>query len=33
LRYVEAMKFLDEYRDGERAQQFAREIHRLTTRP
>jgi hydrogenase expression/formation protein HypD len=27
------MKYLDEYRDGERAQQFAREIHRLTTRP
>jgi hydrogenase expression/formation protein HypD len=27
------MKFLDEYRDGERAQQLAREIHRLTTRP
>ena len=27
------MKFLDEYRDGERALQFAREIHRLTTRP
>ncbi len=26
------MKYLDEYRDGERAQQFAREIHRLTTR-
>jgi hydrogenase expression/formation protein HypD len=25
------MKYLDEYRDGERAQQFAREIHRLTT--
>src|SRR5271157_2499251 len=27
------MKYLDEYRDGARAQQFAREIHRLTTRP
>ena len=27
------MKYLDEYRDGERAQQFAQEIHRLTTRP
>ena len=27
------MKFLDEYRDGERAQQLAREIHRVTTRP
>lgn len=27
------MKFLDEYRDGERAQQLAREIHRITTRP
>jgi hydrogenase expression/formation protein HypD len=27
------MKYLDEYRDGERAQQFAREIHRITTRP
>jgi len=27
------MKYLDEYRDGERAQQLAREIHRLTTRP
>ena len=27
------MKFLDEYRDGELAQQFAREIHRVTTRP
>ena len=27
------MKYLDEYRDGERAQQFAREIHRVTTRP
>jgi hydrogenase expression/formation protein HypD len=27
------MKFLDEYRDGERARQFAREIHRITTRP
>jgi hydrogenase expression/formation protein HypD len=26
------MKFLDEYRDGELAQQFAAEIHRLTTR-
>jgi len=26
------MKFLDEYRDGERARQFAREIHRITTR-
>ena len=28
-----AMKFLDEYRDGELAQKFAREIHRVTTRP
>ena len=28
-----AMKFLDEYRDGELAQQFAREIHRITTQP
>ena len=27
------MKFLDEYRDGELAQQIAREIHRVTTRP
>jgi len=27
------MKYLDEYRDGDLAQQFAREIHRLTTRP
>ena len=27
------MKYLDEYRDGELAQQFAREIHRVTTRP
>jgi hydrogenase expression/formation protein HypD len=27
------MKYLDEYRDGELAQQFAREIHRITTRP
>ena len=27
------MKFLDEYRDGELAQQLAREIHRITTRP
>jgi len=27
------VKFLDEYRDGECAQQFAQEIHRLTTRP
>jgi hydrogenase expression/formation protein HypD len=27
------MKFLDEYRDGERAQQLAREIHRVATRP
>jgi len=26
------MKYLDEYRDGERAQQLAREIHRVTTR-
>src|ERR1035441_2206187 len=26
------MKYLDEYRDGERAQQFAQEIHRVTTR-
>jgi hydrogenase expression/formation protein HypD len=27
------MKYLDEYRDGERAQQLAQEIHRITTRP
>lgn len=27
------MKYLDEYRDGEGAQQLTREIHRLTTRP
>ncbi|HEU5070240.1 MAG TPA: hydrogenase formation protein HypD [Verrucomicrobiae bacterium] len=27
------MKYLDEYRDGELAQQLAREIHRATTRP
>jgi len=27
------MKFLDEYRNGELAQQFAREIHRITTKP
>ncbi|MBP9900020.1 MAG: hydrogenase formation protein HypD [Verrucomicrobia subdivision 3 bacterium] len=27
------MKFLDEYRDGDLAQQLAREIHRVTTRP
>ena len=27
------MKFLDEYRDGDLAQQIAREIHRITTRP
>ena len=27
------MKFLDEYRDAGLAQQFAREIHRITTRP
>jgi hydrogenase expression/formation protein HypD len=27
------MKFLDEYRDGELAQQFALEIHRVTTKP
>jgi len=27
------MKYLDEYRDGEQAQQLAREIHRITTRP
>ena len=27
------MKYLDEYRDGELAQQLAREIHRITTRP
>jgi hydrogenase expression/formation protein HypD len=27
------MKFLDEYRDGDLAQQFAREIHRITTKP
>ena len=28
-----AMKYLDEYRDGGLAQQLAREIHRVTTRP
>jgi len=27
------LKFLDEYRDGELAQQLAREIHRITTKP
>ena len=27
------MKYLDEYRDAELAQKFAREIHRITTRP
>jgi hydrogenase expression/formation protein HypD len=27
------MKYLDEYRDGESAQQFAQEIRRVTTRP
>jgi hydrogenase expression/formation protein HypD len=27
------MKYLDEYRDGELAQQLAREIHRITTKP
>jgi hydrogenase expression/formation protein HypD len=27
------MKFLDEYRDGELAQQLAREIHKVTTQP
>ena len=27
------MKFLDEYRDAELAQQLAREIHRVTTKP
>jgi hydrogenase expression/formation protein HypD len=27
------MKYLDEYRDGERARQMAREIHNVTTRP
>ena len=27
------MKFLDEYRDGDLARQFARELHRVTTRP
>jgi len=27
------MKYLDEYRDGEMAQQLAREINRITTRP
>jgi hydrogenase expression/formation protein HypD len=27
------MKYLDEYRDGERARQLAQEIHRVTTRP
>ena len=27
------MKYLDEYRDAELAQQLAREIHRVTTRP
>ncbi len=28
-----AMKFLDEYRDGELAQKLAAEIHRVTTKP
>ncbi len=27
------MKFLDEYRDAGLAEQFARELHRVTTRP
>jgi hydrogenase expression/formation protein HypD len=27
------MKYLDEYRDGEAAQKYAQEIHRITTRP
>jgi hydrogenase expression/formation protein HypD len=27
------VKYLDEYRDGEHAQQLAREIHRITTKP
>jgi hydrogenase expression/formation protein HypD len=27
------MKYLDEYRDGDDAQRYAREIHRITTRP
>ncbi len=27
------MKYLDEYRDGELAQKFAREIHQITTKP
>lgn len=27
------MKYLDEYRDAELAQKFAREIHRITTKP
>jgi hydrogenase expression/formation protein HypD len=27
------VKYLDEYRDGELAQHFAREIHRITTQP
>jgi hydrogenase expression/formation protein HypD len=27
------VKYLDEYRDGELAQKFAREIHRITTKP
>ena len=26
------MKYLDEYRDGDAAQKFAQEIHRITTR-
>src|SRR5262249_23750821 len=33
LRRSPAMKYLDEYRDAGLAQQFARELHRLTTRP
>jgi hydrogenase expression/formation protein HypD len=27
------VKFLDEYRDGELAHKFAKEIHRITTKP
>ncbi len=33
LHALRPMKFLDEYRDAEAAQQLAREIHRITTRP
>ena len=33
LQEAAAMKFLDEYRDGELAQQLAAEIHRVTTKP